>query len=181
MRGRLKLWLALAAAVPACRYSVDPNSGKFRCASDGDCGGGWHCFASCPVADFSAYCVQNGSCDPCPSLQSDPANCGSCGTACAAGEGCVEGHCVPTISYPDSGVDAGPADAGPDAGGDAGPADGGPDAGPDAGLPDGSVDAGMSDAGPDGGLDAGAPGDGGDGGPADGGDGGVDAGDGGAV
>ncbi|HUB08267.1 MAG TPA: hypothetical protein VMB50_14770 [Myxococcales bacterium] len=191
-RGSLRVFIALAL-VAACRYSVDPNTGKFHCASDSDCGGGWHCFDSCPSAGFSAYCVQNGSCDPCPSLQGDPLNCGTCGNACAVDESCVDSNCVPAVILDgggdagedagfDAGLDAGPGDAGADAGPDAGRVDAGEDggrdagredAGADAGREDAGLDAGREDAGGDAGVDAGP-----DGGPADAGeDAGADGGD----
>ncbi len=161
--GWLRIAVALAAGVPACRYSVDPDTGKFHCASDADCGGGWHCFAACHASGFTAYCIENGSCEPCPGLQSDPANCGSCGHACSPNEACVDSVCVPAFSA-DGGADAGLSDGG--------------GAGMDGGVPDGSVDAGLADGGPsdggsEGGVDAGALLDGGSG------DGGSDAGDGG--
>ena len=172
----LGLFTVLAAIAPACRYSVDPDTGKFHCASDSDCGSGWFCFDTCQSAGFSAYCLQNGSCKACPDLDDDPNNCGTCGTVCAAGDSCIDGLCIfPFLAdagEPDSGFDAGAQDAGPDAGSDAG-TDGGEDAGRDAGedagrdagedagfvdggRPDASVDAG-SDAGGDAGRDGGEP------------------------
>lgn len=184
----LAVFFAFAVFSPACRYSVDPDSGKFHCESDDDCGGGWHCFSSCLASGFTAYCLQDGSCEACPSLQADPQNCGTCGTACASGDECIDGVCVST-GLPDAGSDAGPdggedgglvdgghPDGSVDAGRDGGEPDGSVDAGEDGGAPDASIDAGGDgggDAGPDAGDDAG-PGDGGedDGGLADAGDGG---------
>ncbi len=186
----LGLFLAFAVISPACRYSVNPDSGKFHCASDSDCGGGWHCFSSCLASGFSAYCLENGSCEACPSLGADPSNCGSCGTACPSGDECIDGVCV-SVTLLDAGVDAGE-DAGPDAGTDAGVdggedagrdggLDAGRDAGEDAGLHDGGLPDGASDAGdagePDSGLrDGGAPDASTDAGEEDGGDAGPDAG-----
>jgi hypothetical protein len=191
----LGIFFAIATASPACRYSVDPDTGKFHCASDSDCGSGWLCFNSCQAGGFSAYCLQDGDCEPCPSLEADPLNCGSCGISCSSGDECIDGVCAATV-LPDAGQpDAGQADAGSDAGFDAGldggedaGVDGGEDAGHDAGHPDGSFDAGPdagldsgedagSDAGIDGGEDAGEDGGLGDAGLADAGDGGTDAGE----
>ena len=197
-RGRwLVLFFAVAAVSPACRYSVDPDSGKFHCDSDSDCGGGWHCFNTCKSSGFSAYCLENGSCEACPDLADDPQNCGTCGTVCPTGDGCIDGVCIssflPDAGEGDAGLDGGEADAGTDAGTDggldggedagrdggedagrdAGPVDAGrPDASVDAGERDGSVDAGIEDGGSaDASSDAGLA-DAGDGGP----DGSVDAG-----
>jgi hypothetical protein len=193
-RGRwLGLFFAIAAVSPACRYSVDPDSGKFHCDSDSDCGGGWHCFSSCQSSGFSAYCLKDGSCEACPDLADDPNNCGTCGTVCPPGDGCIDGVCISSFladaGEADAGLDGGEGDAGTDAGfdggldagedagrdagsGDAGLVDGGRadasvDAGKDAGESDGSVDSGIEDGGsPDGSSDAGS---------VDAGDGGADA------
>ncbi len=86
--------LAAGLFLLSCRYSVAPDGEKFHCASDSDCGSGWHCFTSCRRADFSPYCIPDGSCEACPDLASDPRNCGTCGTACAAGESCLDGTCI---------------------------------------------------------------------------------------
>jgi hypothetical protein len=92
----LKRWIALLAALGACRYSVRPDQGKFHCANDADCGSGWHCNLSCQRSDFTPYCIESGICDagdPCPSFESDPSNCGSCGVVCASGN-CINNTCV---------------------------------------------------------------------------------------
>ncbi len=195
MSRRLAWPVALvAAALFACRYSVDPDGEKFHCSSDSDCGSGWHCFSSCKSAAFSAYCVQDSACDACPDLTSDPHNCGSCGTVCSASETCVDSVCVCLDCVGDGGSDGGVvSDAGPDAGAgeDGGAVDAGTDAGEDAGIADAgvedggtadaSVDAGGEDAGADAGAEDAGPSDAGvdagfvDAGPADAGvdDGGV--------
>jgi hypothetical protein len=84
----------LLAALAACRYGVNPNEGKFMCASDADCGSGWHCSMSCARPDFTPYCVANGTCDPCPSFETDPQNCGSCGVVCPSTDNCLNNTCV---------------------------------------------------------------------------------------
>ncbi len=74
MSGRillLLLALALALALPACDKSGDA------------CAGG-----ECACAVDEADC--NGTC---ADTRSDPANCGGCGIACAAGEACTGGIC----------------------------------------------------------------------------------------
>jgi hypothetical protein len=92
---------SLALILCGCRYGlnpdVDPNrdGGGFTCASDADCGSGWHCNLSCQRSDFTPYCLPNGECDPCPNLDGDSANCGKCGNACAPSEECFQGQCVP--------------------------------------------------------------------------------------
>jgi hypothetical protein len=94
--------LALATLLPllGCRYGlnpdVDPNAdgGGFTCASNADCGAGWHCNLHCASSDFTPYCLPNSECDPCPSLSADPGHCGSCSTSCAQGQSCVDGLCV---------------------------------------------------------------------------------------
>ncbi|MHB1845062.1 MAG: hypothetical protein ACYCWW_09540 [Deltaproteobacteria bacterium] len=173
MTRRALFFLSLAAlAFPSCRSSLDPDQGKFHCATDGDCGSGWHCDLACHQVGFSPYCIVNGDCDPCPDLGSDPKNCGSCGHACAAAESCLNGTCLSTSV--DGGEDAG-RDAGHDAGDDAG-LDAGRDAGEDAGLDGGPSDAGLPDGSFDAGADAGADA-GTDGGGDAGLDGGADAGD----
>ena len=40
----------------------------------------------------------------CVNLQSDPANCGACGNACASGEACTDGDCLPLVGALDGTV-----------------------------------------------------------------------------
>lgn len=95
----LFLCWSLCLAV-GCRYGLDPdvdpnrNGGGFTCAADSDCGTGWHCSHACEASGFTPVCLPTGECDPCPSLASDPLNCGACGTACAAGQACVNSACL---------------------------------------------------------------------------------------
>lgn len=97
---RLVTMVLLALGASACRYSLDPDvdpnrdGGGFTCATDADCGGGWHCSNSCQASDFTPVCLPNGECDPCPSLEADPHNCGKCGDACSATQTCVNGACL---------------------------------------------------------------------------------------
>ena len=86
------LWVLLL--LTGCLYKLNPNQGLFTCASNSDCGSGWHCNLSCPVPGFDPYCVQDGLCDPCPDTQSDPANCGGCGFSCSSGQSCINSACV---------------------------------------------------------------------------------------
>jgi hypothetical protein len=95
-------WLLLTLwTVAGCRYSLDPDvdpnrdGGGFTCASDSDCGGGWHCNLACHVAGFAPYCLPDSECDPCPDLQTDPQNCGSCGNDCGTEASCISGTCIP--------------------------------------------------------------------------------------
>jgi len=73
-------------AVTSCGTSCtacpapDPGGAQRPTCTNGVCGTG--CIESCNAA--------------CTDTQSDPANCGSCNHACAAGEACVEGSCVTT-------------------------------------------------------------------------------------
>jgi hypothetical protein len=90
----LKRRLALLAMVAACRYGVNPDEGKFICATDSDCGSGWHCSNACQQAGFTPYCIANGSCDPCPGFETDSQNCGACGVVCASNAYCVNSTCV---------------------------------------------------------------------------------------
>jgi hypothetical protein len=86
----------------ACAFSVNPNVGYFTCASNVDCGSGWHCNSTCPVPGFNAYCVEDGYCDPCPDTKSDPKNCGACGEVCGATESCINAVCI-GLMPPDGG------------------------------------------------------------------------------
>jgi hypothetical protein len=107
-------------------------------------------FASCaPICPpGTTVCGAN-----CRNLQTDPNHCGTCGTACRAGQTCPAGVCVPP---PDAGLP--PPDAGlppPDAGLPP------PDAGlppPDAGLPrpDGGLPFGVGLPRPGAGLPSGS-------------------------
>jgi hypothetical protein len=91
----LLLW-----TIGACRYSLDPDvdpnrdGGGFTCASDSDCGAGWHCNLACDAAGFEPYCLPDSECDPCPDLETDKQNCGSCGNACGTNEICISSSCV---------------------------------------------------------------------------------------
>ena len=98
---KLPGWVgSLMLLVAGCRYSLDPNvdpnldGGGFTCASDGDCGDGWHCNLSCQLSGFAPYCLPDSECDPCPDLQTDSRNCGGCGNACGANEACISGLCI---------------------------------------------------------------------------------------
>jgi hypothetical protein len=94
--------LLVLLLLTACFYKVNPNQGLFTCATNSDCGSGWHCSDSCAVPGFDPYCIEDGLCDPCPSMESDPANCGGCGIVCGTGQSCVNSACVDS-EVPDSG------------------------------------------------------------------------------
>lgn len=66
------------------------------CALDEECAGG-QCVAVDQVdADVETCPAGQTRCEAiCTDLQTDEANCGACGTTCAAGEECVAGTCTP--------------------------------------------------------------------------------------
>jgi hypothetical protein len=182
----------LIAGAAACTFHVDPNKGRFSCATDNDCGSGYQCIQQRAGYD-GGLCFQLGQCTPeicnnkdddCDGvidngfdLQHDPVNCGVCGHVCAPGTECDGGVC--RESNCEDGIDNdnnGLTDcADPNCPGRACAA---ADAGVNCGTAWTPIDAGcVVDGGcatADGGTDAGAP----DAGAADGGggDGGTDAG-----
>jgi hypothetical protein len=101
--------------MPECRSDADCPAGvcvegvcdfdpePWRCAADADCPAGARCAEGACVFDVCTPSAElcNGVDDDCDGvvdedfdLLSDPANCGACGTACAAGEACERGVCT---------------------------------------------------------------------------------------
>jgi hypothetical protein len=100
-------WVLPLSAVVGCVSSVNPDQGKFSCATASDCGEGWECR---PQLAGGAMCFKRGSCqddelcngqdDDCNGavddgfdLRSDSANCGQCARPCADGNRCVDSVC----------------------------------------------------------------------------------------
>jgi hypothetical protein len=73
-----------------CVSPVDPDQGRFACASSADCGSGWECL---PQFSGGDRCFKVGVCEAFD-LAADSANCGFCTHACAAGTGCADAGCV---------------------------------------------------------------------------------------
>jgi len=109
-------WLAILVT-SGCVSSVNPDLGRFSCASADDCGGGWECHAQ---VDGGGRCFKAGTCqavevcngvdDTCNGaidegfdLKTDSLNCGACGHPCGAGTACEASVC--RESQCDDGVD----------------------------------------------------------------------------
>ena len=84
-----------------CQTGVCTTGAGNPCLNGGTCasasGGGYACF--CPTGATGVNCetCANGYTEcagSCTNTQGDVANCGQCGTACAAGEVCSAGNCV---------------------------------------------------------------------------------------
>jgi hypothetical protein len=77
MRGAAVFLSAVAAVVAACSAKVETAPASLP--------------AVCTVCGVPAACVD---------VQHDPANCGGCGKACAAGDACVSGTCAAAACAP---------------------------------------------------------------------------------
>lgn len=183
---RAALTLMALLTCTTCSFGVDPNQGRFSCATTVDCGSGYVCVQQ--ANGSGGRCFPNGQCTPeicdgrdndCDgvidngfNLQTDNLNCGACNHACPSGTTCTAGTCLETdcsdgIDNDGNGLTdcADPNCPGlpcNDAGSVCGtvwipiPSDGGADAGPSA--DGGAADGGLADGGvSDGGAnDAGA-------------------------
>lgn len=108
MRVRLG-WLTtlLSSLALTCLPRVDPEVGRYACASHRDCGMGWECR---PQVSDGGRCYAQGACldiEACNGLDddcngavddgfdfsSDAAHCGGCGRACTEGTRCLEAAC----------------------------------------------------------------------------------------
>ena len=130
------LFLSLTAAGCTCG-AFDPNTTRFACSSDDDCGAGYVCAS----ANGGKECV----------LASTSGG-GGGGSVTGGGSGGGGGG---VLGGGGGATGGGDADGGDDAGTDGG-LDGGDDAGLDAGV-DGGTDGGARDGGTDGGSDGGLP------------------------
>jgi hypothetical protein len=105
------LAVALALSGLSCQSSVDPDSFRFSCSSDLECGDGYQCQPQA-VGD-RGLCFRVGECqdsercngldDDCNGLvdegfdlTSDDQHCGDCTIACQAGTGCRASACGET-------------------------------------------------------------------------------------
>jgi hypothetical protein len=67
------LWLLLCAfALETCRSSVDPEVGRFSCATAEDCGTGWECR---PQFAGGGRCFKNGQCSQTETCDGADQNC----------------------------------------------------------------------------------------------------------
>ncbi len=84
----------IPGCVPAC---AGKNCGDDGCGGVcGTCGGGRVCLGgSCDCPNGTTVCS-----GVCTDTQTDEANCGTCGTACAATEVCQIGRCFPRSTCP---------------------------------------------------------------------------------
>lgn len=110
------VWLAVAVA-SSCVSSVNPDEGRFSCASSGDCGTGWECrlqlagggrcfkLGVCRDAEVCNGLDDdcNGAVDESFDLTSDSAHCGACDRSCDGGTSCRASAC--RESRCDDGVD----------------------------------------------------------------------------
>ena len=100
--------LAACALAAGCVFSIDPDKDRFSCLNDGDCGPRYECRQQAVEGRIcypAGQCVPetcdgadndcNGVVDNGFNLQTDAANCGTCGHACAAGQTCAAGACSP--------------------------------------------------------------------------------------
>jgi len=105
--GRAVLGAVLLLA--SCRLNL-PEDGRYRCASDADCGGqGFICHAPGTGLAFcclpgtegcAAAAADGGSASDAggclgADLMTDARNCGACGQLCLLGERCAQGVCAP--------------------------------------------------------------------------------------
>ena len=88
--------------------SVNPDTARFSCDTNGDCGSGFECRPQ--ALQKRGLCYKIGQCadelcdghdndcngliDDGFDLTSDAVNCGSCGTACALGTDCIDSRCI---------------------------------------------------------------------------------------
>ena len=81
-------WL-MTCLVLACGPDTHPGPMGGTLPDPPDGGTGLHGFCTAPRLDCGEQCVDVGN---------DPANCGACGHACAAGQPCAGGACGATTS-----------------------------------------------------------------------------------